>query len=69
MELDETTYPIAKKSTRTFSSILDQQRKTLTDLGMPPDQIDLAMQPVLKFMYGIMQDVLAYEDKFLARGK
>ncbi len=61
MELNEVTYKVAKESVEKFPLILDQQRKTLEDMGLTPDQIETALAPTLSFMDGIREDVEIYE--------
>lgn len=63
MELDEITYQATKKSLDKFPEILEQQRKTLLDMGLTDEQIERALAPTLSFMAGIREDVEHYEKK------
>lgn len=61
MELNEITYKVAKESVDKFPLILEQQRKTLEDMGLTAEQIETALAPTLSFMAGIREDVELYE--------
>lgn len=61
MELDEITYPISKKSLGKLPELLEQQRKTLTDMGLAPEEIERALAPTIAFMAGVREDVERYE--------
>lgn len=63
MELDEITYPVSKKSLEKLPELLEQQRKTLTDMGLTAEEIERALEPTIAFMEGVREDVARYEQE------
>lgn len=63
MELDEITYQAAKKSLNKIPELLEQQRKTLTDMGVNNAQIEKALAPTFAFIAGICEDITRYENQ------
>lgn len=67
MELDEITYQASKKALEKFPQLIEQQRKTLQDLGVvSEEEIERALAPTRAFMAGVEEDIRIYEEK-LAR--
>jgi len=63
MELDEITYPISKKAVENLPNLLEQQRKTLSDMGLTAEEIERALEPTRAFMAGVAEDVRLYEEQ------
>jgi hypothetical protein len=64
MEFDKITYKASKKSVEQFPTIIEQQRKTLIDLGLTAEQIEKALVPSLSFMAQIQENILRYEEEY-----